>query len=77
MSKENFMKRAALFVLSLAFILPLSISVGEPPATALTCEQDCWQEAFQCQQLCHGEIPLWACREQCNQDYYACIAGCP
>ena len=69
------MKRAVLFVLSLALILPLSISVGEPPATALTCQQQCQQEAAACQFGCQGQG--LACRRQCDQDYSYCLAMCP
>lgn len=69
------MKRAALFVLSLVLILPLTLSLGESPASALTCHEQCQQTAFQCQQACQGQGT--ACRQQCNLDYQACIAGCP
>lgn len=73
--KERNMKRAALFVLSLALILPITWSLSEPPASALTCHEQCQQVAFQCQQACQGQGA--ACRQQCNLDYNACVAGCP
>jgi len=69
------MKRAALLVLTLALVLPLTVFFGEPPASAQTCEEACHQTAFQCQQTCLGQ-GVW-CREACNQDYYACVAACP
>jgi hypothetical protein len=69
------MKRATLFVLSLALALAAVISFSEGPALALTCEEVCWQEAFQCQQSCQGQ-GLW-CRQQCTLDYQDCLAACP
>lgn len=72
------MKRAALFVLSLALILPLTLSLGESPASALTCEEQCYQDSFQCQQSCQGTPKaVQLCRSECANDYQVCIAGCP
>lgn len=69
------MKRSILFVLSLVLLLPFAFTIGEGPATALTCKELCDQAAFQCQQSCQGQGA--ACRQQCNLDYQTCIAGCP
>jgi len=69
------MKRTTLLALTLALLLPLLAFVSEPPATAGTCEDDCYQTALQCQQACQGQGA--ACRQQCNLDYQACLAGCP
>ncbi|HKH47813.1 MAG TPA: hypothetical protein VKM72_24405 [Thermoanaerobaculia bacterium] len=72
------MKRAALLVLTLALVLPLTVSFGESPASAQTCQELCAQENFQCQQTCQGTIKaVQTCRAACNDDYYACVAGCP
>lgn len=68
------MKRAVLFVLSLALVLPLAISFGEPPATALTCKEQCDAELWQCLQACQG-VP--SCRRVCNDDHAFCVGSCP
>lgn len=69
------MKRAALLVLTLALVLPLTVSFGESPAAALTCQQQCQQEAAACQFACQGQG--FACRHQCDEDYSYCLALCP
>lgn len=69
------MKRAALLLLTFALVLPLALFVGEPPATALTCQQECQQEAAACQQACQGQG--FACRHQCDLDYSYCLSTCP
>lgn len=68
------MKRAALFVLTLALVLPLAISVGEPPATALTCQEQCNAELWECLQPCQG-VP--SCRWECYAYHTDCINSCP
>lgn len=69
------MKRAAFLLLTLALVLPLALFVGEPPATALTCPEQCQAEASACYRACQGQG--LACRQQCDQDYSTCLALCP
>jgi hypothetical protein len=71
------MKRAALLVLTLALVLPLTAFFAEPPAFAGPCQDMCQQQSFQCTQSCQGGPGGAACRNQCSLDYQACIAACP
>jgi hypothetical protein len=75
MLKENFMKRATLFILALVLVLPLIFTFGEAPAAASTCQELCQQEAAACQHACQGQG--LACRQQCDADYSYCLSTCP
>ncbi|HJX26518.1 MAG TPA: hypothetical protein VJ885_01290 [Thermoanaerobaculia bacterium] len=68
------MKRSILFVLSLVLLLPLAFTIGEAPATALTCREQCNAELTACLQPCQG-VP--SCRRTCYDYHSQCVGACP